>query len=66
MATPFFSQDNGTTLIKGGTVVNHDKAEVADVLVQEGKIVAVGQDLDLPQVCQLVDKIINLPRPWGP
>ena len=34
MATPFFSQDNGTTLIRGGTVVNHDKAEVADVLVQ--------------------------------
>ena len=51
MATPFFSQDNGTTLIRGGTVVNHDKAEVADVLVQDGKIVAVGQDLELPQVC---------------
>ena len=31
-------------------MVNHDKAEVADVLVQDGKIVAVGQDLELPQV----------------
>ena len=39
-----------TTMIRGGTVVNHDKAEVADVLVQDGKIVAVGQDLELPQV----------------
>ena len=37
-------------MIRGGTVVNHDKAEVADVLVQDGKIVAVGQDLELPQV----------------
>ena len=60
MATPFFSQDNGTTLIKGGTVVNHDKAEVADVLVQEGKIVAVGQDLDLPQVRKVIIAILIL------
>ena len=59
MATPFFSQDNGTTLIRGGTVVNHDKAEVADVLVQEGKIIAVGQDLELPAV-SLVDIIIDI------
>ena len=64
MATPFFSQDNGTTLIRGGTVVNHDKAEVADVLVQEGKIVAVGQDLELPQVCvRLLDIIIIIEMP---
>ena len=56
MATPFFSQDNGTTLIRGGTVVNHDKVEVADVLVEDGKIVAVGQDLELPQVCLLFDE----------
>ena len=35
-------------------MVNHDKAEVADVLVQDGKIVAVGQDLDLPQVCSVM------------
>ena len=55
MATPFFSQDNGTTLIRGGTVVNHDKVEVADVLVEDGKIVAVGQDLELPQVRLLFD-----------
>ena len=35
-------------------MVNHDKAEVADVLVQDGKIVAVGQDLELPQVCSVM------------
>ena len=53
-------------MIRGGTVVNHDKAEVADVLVQDGKIVAVGQDLDLPQVCSvmfvLTALIILIPR----
>ena len=41
-------------MIRGGTVVNHDKAKVADVLVQDGKIVAVGQDLELPQVCSVM------------
>ena len=35
-------------------MVNHDKAEVADVLVQDGKIVAVGQDLELPQACSVM------------
>ena len=35
-------------------MVNRDKAEVADVLVQDGKIVAVGQDLELPQVCSVM------------
>ena len=35
-------------------MVNHDKAKVADVLVQDGKIVAVGQDLELPQVCSVM------------
>ena len=31
-------------------VVNHDKAIVADVLVEDGKIVSIGEDLELPQV----------------
>ena len=35
-------------------MVNHDKAKVADVLVQDGKIVAVGQDLELPKVCSVI------------
>ena len=34
-----------TTLIRGGTVVNHDLSERADVLIQDGKIVAVGDKL---------------------
>ena len=47
-------------MIRGGTVVNHDKAEVADVLVQDGKIVAVGQDLELPQVCSVMFVLTDL------
>jgi dihydropyrimidinase len=31
-----------TTLIRGGTVVNADLSERADVLISDGKIVAVG------------------------
>ena len=34
-----------TTLIRGGTVVNHDHSVRADVLIDEGKIVAVGSGL---------------------
>ena len=32
-----------TTLIRGGTVVNHDYSTRADVLIADGKIVAVGR-----------------------
>ncbi len=34
-----------TTLIRGGTVVNADISERADVLIKDGKIVAVGEGL---------------------
>ena len=44
-------------------MVNHDKAEVADVLVQDGKIVAVGQDLELPQVCSVMFVLVRSPDP---
>ena len=32
-------------LIRGGTVVNHDHSRRADVLIDDGKIVAVGDKL---------------------
>ena len=35
-------------LIRGGTVVNHDHSRRADVLVDGGRIVAVGEKLDPP------------------
>jgi len=65
LATPFFSQDNGVTLIKGGTVVNYDSAEVADVLVQDGKVVAVGEDLQMPEGATLVDAVGKYVVPGG-
>jgi hypothetical protein len=43
----------GALLIKGGTVVNHDRQWKADVLVHGGVIVDVGQDLVVRQVFSL-------------
>lgn len=42
-------------LIQGGTVVNADQAFRADVLTQDGQIVAVGTDLSAPAGATLVD-----------
>merc|ERR1711860_52205 len=51
-AIPFFTHDSGAILIKGGTVVNDDNMDVADVIIEEGKIAQVGQDLEVPSVLQ--------------
>lgn len=42
-------------LIKGGTVVNADRAFRADVLTQDGKIIAVGENLTAPAGATTVD-----------
>ncbi len=42
-------------LIRGGTVVNADRAFVADVLCQDGRIVAVGENLQPPAGATVVD-----------
>jgi dihydropyrimidinase len=42
-------------LIQGGTVVNADRAFRADVLTQDGKIVAVGEGLQAPAGATVVD-----------
>ena len=44
-----------TLHIKGGTVANADRIHRADVLVDGGKIVAVGEDLDVPAGAEVVD-----------
>jgi len=44
-----------TLLIKGGTVVNADAQQRADVLVDDGKIMAVGSDLSAPSTCEVID-----------
>ncbi|MDX1509485.1 MAG: amidohydrolase family protein, partial [Woeseiaceae bacterium] len=42
-------------LIRGGTVVNAELSVRADVLCDNGKIVAVGKDLDAPSGADVVD-----------
>jgi dihydropyrimidinase len=42
-------------LIRGGTVVNADRAFKADVLTQDGKIIAVGEALQAPAGATVVD-----------
>ncbi len=44
-----------TVLIQGGTVVNADRAFKADVLCQDGRIVAVGEGLKAPTGASVVD-----------
>lgn len=41
--------------IRGGTVVNADRAYRADVLCEDGKIVAVGENLSVPADATVVD-----------
>jgi dihydropyrimidinase len=41
--------------IRGGTVINHDHAKRADVLVADGRIVAVGENLSRPRGSELID-----------
>jgi dihydropyrimidinase len=42
-------------LIRGGTVVNHDTSRQADVLVDNGTIVAIGANLAAPAGAEVVD-----------
>src|SRR5882762_10140684 len=43
------------TVIRGGTVINHDRAFRADVLCVDGVIAGVGDDLDAPAGAQVID-----------
>jgi len=43
------------TLIRGGTVINHDHSRRADVLVADGRIVAVGENLSAPAGAETID-----------
>jgi dihydropyrimidinase len=44
-----------TTLIRGGTVVNHDWSRGADVLIDNGRIVATGANLEAPTGAAVID-----------
>ncbi len=52
-------------LIKGGTVVNADTSTRADVLCVDGKIQAIGRDLDVPAGTEVVDAEGQYVMPGG-
>lgn len=44
-----------TIIVRGGTVVNADLTQRADVLIDNGKILAVGADLEAPSQAEVID-----------
>ncbi|OEZ90383.1 dihydropyrimidinase [Duganella phyllosphaerae] len=54
-----------TTIIRGGTVVNADRAFRADVLCYGDKIVAVGENLDAPASARVIDATGQYVMPGG-
>jgi dihydropyrimidinase len=52
-------------LIKGGTVVNENSTTLADVLCKDGKIAAVGLNLEVPAGARIVDASNKLVVPGG-
>lgn len=52
-------------LIKNGTVINADQTLKADVLCDNGKIVAVGPDLDIPAGTEVIDATGQYVMPGG-
>ena len=52
-------------LIKGGTVINADGRERADVYCENGKIIAVGNNLEVPDSAEIVDAHDQYVMPGG-
>jgi len=63
--TPYFSSDSSTILIKGGQVVNSDGIAIVDVLVEDGKISAVGDDIGTPSNATVIDAANKFVIPGG-
>ena len=54
-AIPFFDHQDGKIVIQGGTVVNDDGQEEADILIDGGKILEVGKDLEIPSDAKVLN-----------
>ena len=54
-----------TLFIRGGTIVNADRAFQSDVLTQDGKIIAVGENLVAPAGATVVDASGQYVMPGG-
>ena len=64
-ATPFFFSNTGVVFIKGGQVVNCDQMTVADILVEDGKITAVRENLEIPEGATVINAVDKLVFPGG-
>ncbi len=54
-----------SVLIKGGTIVTADHSFHADVYCEDGKIAAIGENLDIPSSAEVVDASGQLVMPGG-
>lgn len=52
-------------LIRGGTVINADARQKADVFIEDGKVKAVGPDMEVPTGCQVIDASGQYVMPGG-
>ena len=52
-------------MIKGGNIVNSDGENIADVLVEDGKITAVGDEIEIPENATVIDASGKLVIPGG-
>eukprot|EP01129_Flabellula_baltica_P005475 TRINITY_DN198_c0_g1_i1.p1 TRINITY_DN198_c0_g1~~TRINITY_DN198_c0_g1_i1.p1 ORF type:complete len:510 (-),score=137.01 TRINITY_DN198_c0_g1_i1:42-1523(-) len=52
-------------VITGGTVVNHDYQRKADVVVEDGKITQVGNDVTIPEGARIIDATGRYVIPGG-
>ena len=52
-------------LIRGGTVVNADETQRADVYCIDGKIAAVGENIEIPSDSEVIDAGGALVIPGG-
>ncbi|KAL7840287.1 hypothetical protein AOLI_G00256100 [Acnodon oligacanthus] len=57
--------DQSRIVIKGGRVVNEDRSETADVLLEDGLIQAVAPDLQVPPGTRVIDACGKLVLPGG-
>ena len=64
-ATPFFSSSTGIVLIKRGKVVNCNEMTVKDVLIEDGKITAICEDLEIPVGAMVIDAKDKFVIPGG-
>ncbi|CAH8848013.1 unnamed protein product [Trichobilharzia szidati] len=62
---PESSPVNKPLLLKGGTIVNHDVTFKADVLINDGIIQAIGEELACPSDTRVVDVSDKLLLPGG-